>query len=227
MSHRSFRSTLVTVASGLAAVVAVSWSVGTVPALAAADYGVAGIGIQAQEWWLAGLHVTQAWQTTEGTGITVAVLGTGVAAGHPDLAGRCRRDRTSPGRAGRRAGPLLGHRRDGSRGVIAGHGHGTGGEAGILGVAPAARILSVRVVLDSTDPLNSEPAAVRRLPAAIAEGIRYAAAHGAQVIDLPLDPAKSARRAGRPGRGRRQYRGAGGGGLRAAEGRGPGRPAGR
>ena len=33
---------------------------------------------------------------------------------------------------------------------------------------------------------------MQRLPAAIAAGIRYAAAHGAQVIDLPLDPASLA-----------------------------------
>ena len=67
-----------------------------------------------------------------------------------------------------------------------------GDASGIIGIAPAARILSIRVVLDATDPLNASPAAVRRLPAAIAAGIRYAAAHGAQVIALPLDPASLA-----------------------------------
>ena len=67
-----------------------------------------------------------------------------------------------------------------------------GDASGIIGIAPAARILSIRVALDATDPLNANPAAVQRLPAAIAAGIRYAAAHGAQVIDLPLDPASLA-----------------------------------
>ena len=84
MSHRSLRSILIPVASGIAAAIAVSWPG---PALAAGGYDVAG-SIQAGEWWLGALHVTQAWETTEGAGITVAVLGTGVAAGHPpDLAG--------------------------------------------------------------------------------------------------------------------------------------------
>ena len=188
MSHRSFRSTRVPVASGLAAVIAVSWLLGAVPALAAADYGVAGASIQAQEWWLADLHVTQAWQTTEGAGITVAVLGTGVAAGHPDLAGSVSTgpDFTGSGRTA--GGPFWGIDGTEVAGVIAGHGHGTGGEAGILGIAPAAKILSIRVSLEYNDPLNSDPAIARRLPAAIAEGITYAVDHGARIIDLPLDP---------------------------------------
>ena len=48
------------------------------PALAAA---------RTQEWWLASLQVTQAWGQSEGAGITVAVLGTGVDASYPSLAG--------------------------------------------------------------------------------------------------------------------------------------------
>ena len=48
------------------------------PALAAA---------RAQEWWLASLQVTQAWGQSKGAGITVAVLGTGVDASYPGLAG--------------------------------------------------------------------------------------------------------------------------------------------
>ena len=191
MSHRSFRSTLVPIAPGLAAAIAVSWLVGvvgSVPALAAASYGGAGSGVQGQEWWLGGLHVTQAWRTTEGAGITVAVLGTGVAAGHPDLSGSVSTgpDYTGSGRTA--AGPFWGIDGTEVAGVIAGHGHGTGGESGILGIAPAAKILSIRVNLEYNDPLNSDPAITRRLPAAIADGITYAVDHGARVIDLPLDP---------------------------------------
>ena len=188
VSHRSFRRTLVPVASGLAAVAAVSWVVGSAPALAAAGYGVSGTTIQAREWWLPGLHVTQAWRTTEGAGITVAVLGTGVAAGHPDLAGSVSTgpDFTGSGRTA--GGPFWGIDGTEVAGVIAGHGHGTGREAGILGIAPAAKILSIRVSLEYNDPLNSDAAIARRLPAAIAEGITYAVDHGARVIDLPLDP---------------------------------------
>ena len=188
MSHRSFRRTLVPVVSGLAAVVTVSWVVASAPALAATGYGVAGTTIQAQEWWLPGLHVTQAWQFTEGAGTTVAVLGTGVAAGHPDLVGSVSTGPDFTGSARTASGPFWGIDGTEVAGVIAGHGHGTGREQGILGIAPAAKILSIRVSLEYNDPLNSDLAIARRLPTAIAEGITYAVDHGARVIDLPLDP---------------------------------------
>ena len=159
-----------------------------VPAHASANYGVAGTGVQGQEWWLAGLHVTQAWHTTEGSGITVAVLSTGVAAGYPDLAGSVLTGADFTGSGRTAGGPFWGIDGTEVAGVIAGHGHGTGGESGILGVAPAAKILSIRVNLEYNDPLNSDPAIARRLPAAIADGITYAVGHGARIIDLPLDP---------------------------------------
>ena len=148
--------------------------------------------IRDQEWWLANLHVTQAWAATRGTGVTVAVLSSGVAADHPDLTGSVITgpDFTESGETP--ATPSWGIEGTSAASIIAGHGDNVGDAAGIIGVAPAARILSVRVVLDATDPLNGNPAAVQRLPAAIAAGIRYAAAHGAQVIDLPLDPASLA-----------------------------------
>ena len=185
MSHRSLRSALVPVVSGLAAVIAVSWPV---PAHAATGYTVAARGVQAQEWWLSGLHVRQTWPGTEGAGITVAVLGTGVDPRYPDLAGSVT---TGPDytRSGRTAsGPFWGINGTAVATAIAGHGHGTGRANGLLGVAPDAKILSVRVTLEYNDPLNSEAAIARRLPGAIASGIIYAVNHGARVIDLPLDP---------------------------------------
>ena len=169
---------------------------GTPGAIAASRAGMASQTaadkIRDQEWWLANLHVTQAWAATRGTGVTVAVLSSGVAADHPDLTGSVITgpDFTESGETP--ATPSWGIEGTSAASIIAGHGDDVGDAAGIIGIAPAARILSVRVVLDATDPLNGNPAAVQRLPAAIATGIRYAAAHGAQVIDLPLDPASLA-----------------------------------
>jgi subtilisin family serine protease len=148
--------------------------------------------IRDQEWWLANLHVTQAWAATRGAGVTVAVLSSGVDADHPDLTGSVITGPDFTGSGETPAAPSWGIEGTSAAGIIAGHGDNVGGAAGIIGIAPAARILSVRVVLDATDPLNGNPAAVQRLPAAIAAGIRYAAAHGAQVIGLPLDPASLA-----------------------------------
>ena len=186
MSHRSFRSALVPIVSGLIAVIAVSWPAPA--AHATAGYAVAGRGVQAREWWLSGLHVRQTWPGTEGAGITVAVLGTGVDPRYPDLAGSVT---TGPDytRSGRTAsGPFWGVNGTAVATAIAGHAHGAGHADGLLGVAPAAKILSVRVTLEYNDPLTSEAAIARPLPGAIASGIIYAVGHGARVIDLPLDP---------------------------------------
>jgi subtilisin family serine protease len=196
VSHPSLRSTLVPLASGLAAVIAVYGLCGPTPALGAVSAAEAGraagtgsaASVRAQEWWLTSLHVTQAWPSTQGSGVTVAVLGTGVAASHPDLAGSVITGPDYTG-SGRTPGDAYwGINGTGVAGLVAGHGHGSGDAAGLIGVAPAAKILSVRVNLEFNDPLNSDAAVARRLPAAIASGIRYAVDHGARVIDLPLDP---------------------------------------
>ncbi len=148
--------------------------------------------IRAQEWWLANLHVPQAWQSSRGAGVTVAVLSSGVLATHPDLSGSVITGPDFTGSGETSSTPSWGIEGTSAASIIAGHGDNVGDASGIIGVAPAARILSIRVVLDATDPLNTSAAAVRRLPAAIAAGIRYAAAYGAQVIALPLDPASLA-----------------------------------
>jgi len=164
---------------------AISW---TAPAHAAAGYVVAGQGVQAQEWWLSGLHVTQTWPDTEGAGVTVAVLGTGVDAQYPDLAGSVSTGPDLSGSGRTAGGPFWGINGTEVAGTIAGHGHGTGRADGLLGIAPMAKILSVRVSLEYNDPLNSDQAIARKLPRAIASGIVYAVDHGARIIALPLDP---------------------------------------
>ena len=144
----------------------------------------------ASQWWLTSLSVPQAWQaaSAKGAGVTVAVLSTGVSASQQDLSGAVL---TGPDYAGSgrvAGGPFWGFEGTAVAGLIAGHGHGAGGASGSMGVAPRARILSVPVTLEYDDPLNSDAAITKRLPDAIAAGIRYAVAHGARVIALPLDP---------------------------------------
>ena len=91
------------VASGLAAACIAVTAAGP----AAADT------IRNQEWWLSSLHVTKAWMSSKGTGVTVAVLDTGVDPTQPDLAGSVT-DREGLHRLRRETGqPVLGDPRHG------------------------------------------------------------------------------------------------------------------
>jgi hypothetical protein len=157
---------------------------GFAPAIAAPASPGGGNTARDQEWWLSSLNVTQAWSQSRGAGITVAVLGTGVDASYPGLAGSVI---TGPDYTGSGRGPgstYWGAEGTAVAGIIAARQSGPG----LVGVAPEVKILSVRVTLEFNDPLVSDQALSRRLPDAIADGIRYATDHGARVIDLPLDP---------------------------------------
>jgi hypothetical protein len=163
---------------------AVAWTaLGSVPALA--DQ------VRHQEWWLAKLHVTRAWHATRGSGVTVALLDTGVNPRQADLSGSVitGQDLTNSGEKLSRQ--FFGIHGTAMASLIVGHGHGPGNASGVMGVAPEARLLSVRVTLDGGDPLLSNAAIASGLPSAIAAGIRYAVSNGAQVIDLPLDPGQT------------------------------------
>jgi hypothetical protein len=181
MAQRLRSRATAAVAAGLAAT-----CIGVAAAPAFADT------VRNQEWWLTSLHVTKAWLSSRGAGVTVAVLDTGVDPTQPDLAGSVitGRDYTGSGRVA--GGPFWGTHGTAVATLIAGHGHGPHHSEGVVGVAPQAKILSVRVTLENKDPLLANPTVVAALPAAIARGIDYAVRHGAKVIDLPLDPAAQA-----------------------------------
>jgi subtilase family protein len=151
------------------------------------------------QWWLRTLHVTRAWDSSRGADVKVALLDTGVDTSQPDLTGVVTSgpDFTGSGRSP--SGPFWGIHGTAMASLIAGHGHGAGNADGIIGVAPAARILSVRVTLEGNDPLLKNPTVATALPGAIARGIRYAVKHGASVIDLPLDPVTTPGSAGAGG----------------------------
>ncbi|MET9732313.1 type VII secretion-associated serine protease mycosin [Streptomyces sp. NPDC006458] len=147
--------------------------------------------IRASQWALEAMHTEEAWRTTKGEGITVAVLDTGVDASHPDLVGNVLPAKDMVGFGAGKGDRAWARHGTAMAGIIAGHGHGPDGGDGVLGIAPAARILPVRVILEDGDPSRGKARKTRGN--ALADGIRWAADHDADVINLSLgDDSKSA-----------------------------------
>jgi len=137
---------------------------------------------RSKQWQLDTLRLPDAWRVTEGEGVLVAVLDTGVRGDHQDLRGSVMYGPDLTGAARTRGS--WGDHGTAMASLIAGHGHGKHSGGGVLGVAPAARVLSVRVTLE-----NSDPQRTKRRPGghdALARGIRYAVDRGAQVISMSL-----------------------------------------
>ncbi|MFF4801969.1 type VII secretion-associated serine protease mycosin [Streptomyces sp. NPDC001351] len=141
-------------------------------------------GIRAQQWALDAMHTQQAWQITKGRGITVAVLDTGVEADHPDLVGNVLPAQDMIGFGAKQGDRAWARHGTAMAGIIAGHGHGPGDSDGVMGIAPEAKILPVRVILEDGDTARGKARSTRGN--ALAEGIRWATDHGADVINLSL-----------------------------------------
>ncbi|TDD63140.1 S8 family serine peptidase, partial [Actinomadura rubrisoli] len=131
------------------------------------------------------LGMDAAWKITRGRGVTVAVVDSGVDPGQPDIAGSVT---TGPNMlaaidAGSKPARLHG---TGMASLIAGHGHGPGRRAGVIGLAPEARILAIRVIAEKEDAGFVRFRTDERAEDAVARGIRYAADRGVDVINLSL-----------------------------------------
>src|SRR5689334_2169405 len=153
---------VVAVASGIAALL-----LGLSPSAAFAD------SVRRDQWQLKELDARSAWALSTGDGVTVAVIDSGVDATHPDLVGQVLPgadfvDGSTDGRV-----DPVGHGTT-VAGLIAGRDDDS---VGVVGLAPHAKILPVRV-LDTNNRYDD--------PATVAKGITWAVDHGATVINLSL-----------------------------------------
>src|SRR3954470_14790857 len=140
------------------------------------------------------LDLPDAWQLARGAGVTVAIVDSGARVQHPDLApniwtnfGEVPGNGVDDDRNGYVDdvhGVDLSSSRAGQD-LSDGHGHGThvagivaaaANRVGVVGVAPQAKLMIVKVLQADGSGTTG----------AVAEGIRYAAANGARVINLSL-----------------------------------------
>ena len=138
-----------------------------IPAVAAPDPQ------QGAQWHLAKIHAATAWATTTGDpGVVIAVIDTGVDYTHPDLAANVT---IGPDLADDDADPMdtYGHGTHVAGIAAAVAGNGIGGS----GVCPACRILAIKVFPDGSGSADDFT---------VAEGITWAADHGADVVNLSL-----------------------------------------
>jgi type VII secretion-associated serine protease mycosin len=170
-------------AAGVAGAATIVPSAAASPAVAAPADAVR----DSQLWVLDMLDVPVAWNTSKGAGVTVAVIDSGVDTGISDLAGSVT---TGPDVTGLRtptSSPHWGEHGTWMASIIAGRGH-DGGADGIIGVAPEARILSIRVIPDKDDPgyrsYDSHPE--QAIQQSLAQGIRDAVNDGATVISMSI-----------------------------------------
>ncbi len=169
----------------------------TLSVVAAATAGLAMVGtsltanaatsdpLRSQQWGLDQIRAEQAWSTSNGTGAVVAVVDSGVDLTHPDLKANlvpgittvgCGAGRSTCGNGDWKGMDGVGQDNDAHgthvSGIIAAV---TNNGLGVAGTAPGAKVMPIKSLEDGSGSF-----------ADIATGIRYAADHGANVVNMSL-----------------------------------------
>lgn len=136
--------------------------------------------VRASEYWLDGAGIRDAWQTTRGKGVTIAIIDTGIGkvpsvfgdavVGGTDVSGIGSPDGRTP------LGPLDPDHGSWVGSIAAGRGSPDG--TGMIGVAPEASLLSISVGFgaNAAVPFTDQ----------IVDAMTWAVDHGADIINLSL-----------------------------------------
>ena len=161
-----------------------------VPALAVVAAVVAGLltlaptvaradGVREAEYWLDDYGIRQAWTTTMGAGITIAVIDTGVDGSVPELQGAVigGADFSGLGSADGQTPVGSSNNEHGTMVASLAAGRGSGGENGVIGSAPQASILALSIGFGEGTVSSDDQ---------IAAAVRFAVDNGADVINMSL-----------------------------------------
>lgn len=144
--------------------------------------------VSGQSYLVERLGLDEAWTLSRGQGVTVAVVDSGVEAGNVHLTGAL-----VPGASTFGAGTAA------ADDDLFGHGTAIAGliaarpaeGSGVVGIAPEAMIMPVRAFESAPEDGQSSSDLVGPSAASVASGIRWAADHGAQIINVSLSDDKS------------------------------------
>lgn len=136
--------------------------------------------VRDRQYWLNDYGFTRAWAISQGQGIKVAVIDTGIDASHPalegvvvggtDVSGLGSADGLTPVGQNSYHGTMVAS-------LLAGRGNNNDSSEGVIGTAPKAQLLSVSMAFGVEDLDTDEQ---------LAKGIIWAVDNGAQVINLSL-----------------------------------------
>ncbi len=154
------------------AVLGLAASVALVGSTASADT------IRDREYWLNQYGITTAWNTTQGAGVTIAIIDTGVDGNHVDLRGAVvgGTDVSGVGSADGQT-PIGTSNEHGTLVASLAAGRGHDGSAGVIGSAPAASLLSISVGFGAGSRGSDDQ---------IADAVRWAVDSGADIINMSL-----------------------------------------